>query len=50
MPKIDPQHIKAAAETVYSHWLATLGLKGAVKAKMVLGRLLKAESGRRKDA
>lgn len=50
MPKIEKQQIDAAAQTVYTHWLATLGLKGATKAKMALGRLLRQEKNRRQDA
>jgi hypothetical protein len=49
MPKIDKQQIEAAAEAVCANWLAILGLKGAIKAKTALGRLLKQEKNRRQD-
>lgn len=47
MPKIEKQQIDAAVQTVYTHWPATLGLKGAVKTKTALGRLIKREKNRR---
>lgn len=41
--------LRMIANSTYNKWIATLGLKGAIKAKCMLGKALKAEKARRKQ-
>jgi len=47
MPHVDNTQIEAAAERVYRDFMATLGLKAARKAQLILGRKILTEKSRR---
>lgn len=47
MPKVDDVQIQSAASKVYDHLMATLGLKAARKAQLIVGRMLLEEKKRR---
>lgn len=49
MPKIDPMTIDKVADNVYNQLVATLGLRGARKAQLQIGRLILQEKKRREN-
>jgi len=49
MPRLSDEEIKAKADRVYRELVAVLGLKGARKCQLHVGRLILQEQKRRKE-